>query len=365
MKRVLLGILTLLAVVSCGSKEVKLHISSRYVRAGEEPVLVCSSIADAESKIVDYFFKDEDSDYDEFDYDLFEEAVRAFPEEAMNYDFDRIKEWTSVEIFDTDDGNVRVYSWTYPPEGTMGTYGNILQYKWRGKVKFGTFTHDRDEFELDTRGLYTLDNGKYIRFEYLREWSTQAYASAKAYRLTRRGLQAIPLFETEDGLSEMIDLEYCIPDWYFRAGRGEGYGWLFFFDDSKKTLYYPSSEEYNFLSDRYVPYVWDGKTMHPKREVGNPFLYPSLQEYESLALLGRTSRNLIRIDYMADGTYRYAAWPSLSEMYDRPELVINGGFLNKAGKWIFKNQGVVYNVSESDLRVIKGGKEIAHWEFED
>ncbi|MDO4827629.1 MAG: hypothetical protein Q4B16_08820 [Bacteroidia bacterium] len=161
----------------------------------------------------------------------------------------------------------------------------------------------------------------------------------------------------------MIDLEYNIPDWYFRAGKGEGYDWLFFFDDSMKTLYYPSSVEDNLLSDRYVPYVWDGETMHPGREVGNPFLHPSLQDYECLAQLGRTSRNLIRVDKMADDTYRYAAWPSGSEMNDSPELVVSGGTRDAAGKCVFRNQDVVYRVSESGLSVIKAGKRIAHWEF--
>lgn len=362
MKRVLISILSVLAVISCGSKKVKLPISLPYARAGEEPVLVCRSIAEAESKIVDYYFKD--NDFDEFDYYIFDEAVNAFPEEAMSYDFNQIKELTSIEIFDTDDGNVRVYSWVYPPHGTMGSYGSILQYKWHGKVKFGTFIHDLDEFEHSTNGLYTLEDGKYIRYEYFREWSSQAYALAKAYQLTEDGLQAIPLFETKDGLSEMIDLEYNIPDWYFRAGKGEGYKWLFFYDNSKKTLYYPSSPEYNVLSDRYVPYVWDGETMHPDQEVGNPFLHSSLQDYEYLAQLGWTSRNLIRVDKMADDTYRYAAWPISSEMNDSPELVVFGGTRDESGKWVFKNQDVVYKVSESDLSVIKAGKEIAHWKFE-
>lgn len=362
MKRVLLGILVLLAVVSCSTKKVKLHISSAFAQAGEEPVLVCSSIAEAESKIIDYFFKD--NDFDEFDYYLFEDAVNAFPEEAMKYDFKKIKELTGIEIFDTDDGNIRVYSWTYPPHGTMGSYGNILQYKWRGKVKFGTFIHEQDELEHSTNGLYTLEEGKYIRYEYFREWSSQAYALAKAYQLTEDGLQAVPLFETEDGLSEKIDLEYNIPDWYFRAGKGEGYNWLFFFDYSKKTLYYPSSPEYNVLSDRYVPYVWDGKTMHPEPEVGNPFLHHSLQDYESLAQLGWTSRNLIRVDKMTDGTYRYAVWPTEETMSDRPDLVVNGGFrTDDSGEWVFKNHGIIYCISESKVRVLNNGKEIAKWDY--
>lgn len=363
MKRLLLGISVIVTIASCCGKEVKLHISSLYTLSGKDSVLTCTSIAEAESKIVDYFFMD--NDFDEFDYFIFEEAINSFPEESMSYGFDRIKELTSIEIFDTDDGNVRVYSWVYPPQGTMGSYGNIIQYKWHGKVKFGSFIHDRDEFEHSTNGLYTLEDGKYIRYEYFREWSSQAYALAKAYKLTKAGLQAIPIFETEEGLSEMIDLEYNIPDWYFRAGKGEGYKWLFFFDDSEKTLYYPSSPEYNVLTDRYVPYEWDGEIMHPNQEVGNPFLLSSLQDYESLEQLAWTSRHMIRIDKIDDGTYRYAAWPASADMKDMPELIVYGGTQDDKGEWVFKNQDVVYIVTESDISVIKNGKIIAQWDFVD
>ena len=221
-------------------------------------------------EIIGYFFRE--GDEIAFDYDLFGDAVRAFPEESMEYGFDRIRELADIDIFDSDDGNVRVYSWDYPQLGTMGSYGNLVQYRWRRKVKFDSFVHDRDEFEHATLGLYTLEEGKYIRYEYLREWSSQAYALARAFGLTKHGLRELPLFESGDGPTEMIDLEYNIPDWYFRAGRGEGYKWLFFYDDAEKTLYTPSIPEDNTLSDRYVPYRWNGETMHPLPENGNPFL---------------------------------------------------------------------------------------------
>lgn len=79
--------------------------------------------------------------------------------------------------------------------------------------------------------------------------------------------------------------------WHFRAGSGDGYDWLYHYDKATKTLYHPSSPEYNHLSDRYIPYVWSGKTLKPMPEVGNPFLHQSLKEYTSLVSLFRTNRN--------------------------------------------------------------------------
>ena len=371
MRRTIIIVLSIITVLSCKNRNVKLNISNVYVRAAAEeeaPVLDCKSIADAESKMIDYCFRDvngEEFDYDErFDYELFEQAIHAFPEEAMVYGFDKLKEFVDIDIYDSKDGNVRIYSWQYPAMATMGSYGSILQYRWRGKVKFGSFINEKDEFEYSTRGFYTLEDGKYIRYAYLREWSTQAYAVAEAYKLTKNGLEEIPLFETEEGLSAIIDTEYNIPDWYFRAGRGEGYNWLFYYDNDKKNLYFPSTPEYNYLSDRYVPYNWNGETMCPLSEVGNPFLYPDLQEYESLELMARTSRNIIRIDKLNNESYRYAAWPSKGDMNDTPELVLNNGqYDEKEHVWVFNNNDIEYRATESNLSVSKNGKVIAKWDI--
>ena len=361
MKKLLIVLFSMIAVLACGSKEVKLPISMAYARAGEDPFLVCHSIADAESKMIDYFFRDEEDE--DFDYFLFEDAIHAYPEEAMDYGFERLKELTSIEVFDSDDGNVRIYSWTNPSMATMGDYGCILQYRWKGKVKFGTFIHNRDEYELATRGFYTLEDGLYIRYAYLREWSTQAYAIAETYKLSKDGLEEVFLFETEDGLSEEIDMEYNIPDWYFRAGRGEGFKWIFHYDESNQILYFPSTPEYNIISDRYIPYKWNGKTMLPLSEVGNPFLHPSLRGYEILELLAKTERNIIRVDKIADGNYRYTAWPVAKSMYDSPDIILkNGEYYGEQHQWIFRNQDIEYRISESEVSVLKDKKVLAKWD---
>ena len=363
MKRVVPCILALLALLSCGNGSVQLPIGYAYVRAGEDPYIECASIAEAETKMLDYCLREAG---DAFDYALFEKAVRAFPEQAMDYGFDQLKERAGIDIFDAADGQVRVYAWNDAGEGgTMGAYGSILQYRWKGTVRFGTFDGEEG---LRTCAFYTLGGGKYLRYAYLREWGSRAYAAAEAYGLTPNGLEPEGLF-AEEGCECALEVEYNIPDWYFRAGKGEGYKWLFYFDEAQKTLYFPSSrdiEEDTVLSDRYIPYRWDGEALQPLPECGNPFLHPSLQEYVSLARLDRTGRNLIRIDEMEDGTYRYAAWPAEGTMAESPEIVVPGGVYQDDGDvWVFANQGVEYRVTGADLSVWRNGKRQARWEFAD
>ena len=93
-------------------------------------------------------------------------------------------------------------------------------------------------------------------------------------------------------------------------------------------------------------------------------LHSSLLEYESLVLLSSTSRNLIRIDKMQDGTFRYAAWPSGQTMKDAPAIVVKEGeYDERDAKWVFKNNGYEYHVTRSNVSVIQNGEVIKQWGF--
>ena len=370
MKRIavfLLGISASLGFIGCGGEGVKLPIGSAYVRAGEGSFLECTSIADAESKMIDYFFRDgEEPDILNFDYEVFREAVHAFPEEAMVYGFDKLRELAYIHIVDSEDGAVRAYSWDDLTGGTLISFDGFYQYRWKGKVLFDDFDKGEDVLGMSTRELHSLGDGHYLRHAYLREWSSMAYEACEAYRLTRKGLVVEALFD--DGINdpkEYLGTEYNIPDWYFRTEKGEGYPWLFYFNAEEKVLFYPSSEDYAVLTDRYVPYKWDGKKMVSTPEVGNPFLHSSLLEYESLELLSRTSRDRVRIDKMNDGSYRYAAWTVSRPMSEQPDLVLlNGSFRENGRIWVFRNREYEYQVTESTLTVLKTGNPFARWDFE-
>lgn len=270
-----------------------------------------------------------------------------------------------ITVLESDDGNIRISGWEEPHSGTMGVYSSRIEYKWKGKTLTQGVIPNGAEESLMPMKLYTLGGGKYILYQYFREWSSQAYIEATALELTAEGLVPVKLFETEEGLADNINVEYNIPDWYFRAGSGEGYEWLYHFDKATKTLYHPSSPEYNHLSDRYIPYVWNGKTFSPGKEVANPFLHPSLSEYQSLVSLFRTERNLVRIDAMPDSTFRYEAWPKDATMLDKPELVIKGGTFNEdSSEWVFLNENFEYHSSGDELYILKSGAEIARWKKE-
>lgn len=69
---------------------------------------------------------------------------------------------------------------------------------------------------------------------------------------------------------------------------------------------------------------------------------------------------------MKNGVYRYAAWASDKKMDSEPELVItNGTWDEKVKQFIFKNKEYEYRVTEYNLQVLKEGKQIAKYDFDD
>ena len=75
---------------------------------------------------------------------------------------------------------------------------------------------------------------------------------------------------------------------------------------------------------------------------------------------------MIRVDKIKDGIYRYAAWAADKKMDSEPELVITNGTRDeKTKQFIFKNKEYEYRVSEYNLYVLKDGKQIAKYDFED
>lgn len=230
-------------------------------------------------------------------------------------------EGPDITVLESDDGLVRVLGWEEPHDGTMGVYGSRIEYKWNGKSLTQEGTLSGAGEPMMPMKLYTLGDGKYILYQYFREWSSQGYIEATALELTAEGLMPVKLFEKGNGLVDNINMEYNTPDWYFRTNDGGGYDWLYYYDKASQTLYHPASPSGNFLSDRYIPYIWNGKTLSPGKEVANPFLHQSLSEYDSLVSLSHTERNLVRIDAMADGSFRYAVWAKSATMLDKPEQV--------------------------------------------
>ena len=102
-------------------------------------------------------------------------------------------------------------------------------------------------------------------------------------------------------------------------------------------------------------------------------LHESIREFKRPLYILETAKLKIRIDEVAEGKYRYAAWSRNSEMSEKPDIVINNGVYIPEGtggnhSYEFKNGEYIYNcliivLGEDDsppalLTVRKGEKEI-------
>lgn len=87
-------------------------------------------------------------------------------------------------------------------------------------------------------------------------------------------------------------------------------------------------------------------------------IHPTLRNFDEPILVMKTAQQQIRIDKLADGKYRYAAWPATAKFNTTPTLAISGGSYVPEGsggnhKYEFTNKGSVY---ECFINVIGASK---------
>lgn len=269
---------------------------------------------------------------------------------------DSLQHYALMRIIDSPDGNVRYYTWENPHAHSMSDFNTITQYRWNGKIYYQKPNNREDDWcVLSPDGLYVLKGNScnyYLTAAYFRESPNIGYKHFEISKLTKNGLQAVDFWDAS--------YEYFISDWYFMT-NGEGFQWLDYFDETSATLYVADVDGFN-LTDRYWCYKWDGYNMHlvGTETFANPYLYPTLCEYQRLELFMRTSRNIIRIDQMVDGTYRYAAWNAKQSMASNPDIVITGGSFD-GESFVFQNNGYIYHVDTHCVKVIKDGKTVGSW----
>lgn len=260
-------------------------------------------------------------------------------QDAMKYSFKECKDSLGLEIHQSADGRVRVFHWdTY----MGGTCPDIARYTLLrgndGKLHFMNQGHGYPALI----SLYTMHDAKgntlYLMHDYFRESSAMGAAWATVYRIEGDTLAEIPVFPRGES---SVGLEYTIPDWYFIANNGEGWGWLFEFDG--QNLYAPVNGEGMDLIDRYALYHWNGNSFDSVGEVGNRHLHQSLQDYKELAVYFVTSDYRVRVDLMYDGTCRYASWRRDKSTDTKPDIIIpNGRFDEKKCSYVFENDGYTY-----------------------
>lgn len=354
---ILLALITMLFSccdnVSDKTQNQTFTIGTAYLKDDQSKTITFSSMEEAEWKLIHYFFP-EGKPINElpfeplaFDYDLFEQIVRSNAS-SMNYPFDSLQHYANIDIIDSSDGNVRYYTWDYPHAHTMSDFHTIIQYRWNSNVYCQKPATSEDNwYVLSPNSLHILKGKKcnyYLTTAYFRESSNLGYMDFEIAELTKEGLRPVDFWNAS--------YEFFISDWYFRT-NGEGYDWLDYFDEKTATLYV-AEEDGLCLTDRYWCYRWDGFDMNlvGTETVANPYLYHELCEYQRIELFMRTSRNIIRVDQMSDGIYRYAAWDANQTISIKPEIIITGGSFD-GSFYVFHNKGYKYFVNKNELKITK------------
>lgn len=327
--------------------------------------------------------------YDNYIYnEEFVDFVLKEPK-TIDYPFDKLQEKEYVNIVTSEDGNLRLYYWDNCSGGTMIIWSNICQYRsngnvyaYEGSIKNVKYNipddNNREEDDYDIgcavlgiKTIYTYSGEPvYLVNTYIRESSNWGYYSIEAIKIDNDKLVSVPIFPKnmecleEDVIEQMVEkcylgYEHTIPDWYFRANNGEGWNWMFMYNDKSETLYVPYIDNCS-ITDRYEMYRYDGEYMNYIGIDGGFWLHPSLRSFMSLEIIFDTKKYRVRIDKMYDDTYRYASWSDGNTMDKLPDIILYNGYYDKTNlRYCFTQNDYKYYV-ENDNRLIvtRKGKEI-------
>ncbi len=326
-----------------------------------------SALKEAEMKLIE-ILKERYGDPNEYsECMLNDELIDFIIKEplTLDYQFDSLQSRGFANVVTSEDGNLRFYYWNDGTGGTCISWRSICQYRSNGKIytyrgdisqlKYGK--QNEEYIESAPTSIITIyDNSGspiYLVNTYIKESSQWGYESIEAIKIENDKLTPVPIFDV-DGHRDMYTrgVEYTIADWYFRANNGEGWDWLFSYDNKNKILYIPEAEPE--LSDRYSLYRYDGEKMHYIGTDGGFWLHPSIRSFKFLELVLDTKDYRIRVDKMFDNSYRYVAWENKITMNDTPDIVLlNGTFDEKNSNYHFKNKGYEYIVNENTGIVVK------------
>ena len=345
-----------------------------------------TSIEDAERKLIQYHeerrsdeIRDNNHCTDCFPYDMFKSLVKS-DERTLTYDFNL----SEIDEILSADGNVKLYKWIYGVYATTGADSDgILTYMSKGRYLYCESEEgDEGYYDLvvptDTYKIetVTLDEGYPVYLFFAGHRTASSYDEwVSAYILSGSSLVPYHLFVFDGEITTTVQ-RY--------TGSGGCYDGSI---DYKNGLLMVSREGHCPL-DTCPPFASGFQDIYKFN--GRRFLY-SETKYDEEVPLNIKLRNFkynivcleflpwkIRIDYMPDGTYRYASWKN-REMSEVPDITINNGeyrftkvekgwggklveftFTNKEYEYIVSYEIVEYNrfndLTPISLVVKKNGK---------
>lgn len=270
---------------------------------------------------------------------------------TLSMDLTSEADWLDIRIAESPDKRLRVYSWI-SGGGTSPEWTCYTQYRdSQGKVKtyegvpipeeenYGTITQI---LQADNLGDKTL----YLVLSYGKASSVDGYEALVPVFLDADTFALGPKFCYEGGaMFNTAEINYNIPDWYFRANNGEGWDWQFDYIPEDKEVWVAWVDDYSRITDRYEVFKYDGKNFITKGIRGPRRLHPSVREFEFLEAVYDTEQHIVRVDQMSDASFRLTLWtnPSVASTSSIPDLIIpkgkydedEGCYVFRMGRWLF------------------------------
>lgn len=229
---------------------------------------------------------------------------------------------------------------------------------------FGIQTMVCAQTELEGRliGTVTTTDGKTI---YLTERLNYGLYSIAAYTKSDGNYVEEKAFKVRKNYQSVINsVKY---DEWISSNPDGGF---FAFNKADNTLYVPLINEDMIGSDRYIVYQFDGQHFVRKGTDAGYWLHSSLHSFDYLFAIGRTKDYLVRLDYMEDGSIRYASWSTKKSMKDKPSIILYTDdyygedgivFYNGDYKYVFDNNKQELRVYEGEKLLKRQDMEILYW----
>ena len=270
-----------------------------------------------------------------------------------------------ITLLTSPDGKLKLYSWHDGDFGSTMSYHTIYQTKNKGKFH-AVFMED---YYREPRKLYqqeSSDGPVYLVEYFFREGGWSYDIGLDAFRTDKTGLlqpadifECIPeLHDTAAGYSTNLSA-YCPPEppSYWQEGA-----WLdnFFFDLTGMDFYMPhfikcgEPPKWGIMSDFYHRFTWDGNKFRYKQLEFNPVLAKFLPEPGWLMDEFETGDSIVRVDSVANGSYRLILWNKDKMFSAAPKLIISKGQYNaKTYEYRFKkgDYEYIFNASSHNLQI--------------
>ncbi len=271
-----------------------------------------------------------------------------------------------ITLLTSPDGKLKVYSWEDGDFGSTISFHTIYQTKYIGKFH-GVFMED---YYREPKKVYQVEspNGPVYLLEYFFRESGWSYdIGADAFTMDKTGhLQPANVFECIPELHDAaahysanlsVECAPVPPSLYYEGAWSDN----FFFELTGKDIYMPQfaylrgSGGGESMTDFYHRFAWDGEKFRYKKQEYNPVLAKQLPEAGWLMEEFEWDDSLVRIDSVANGSYRLILWKKDDMFSSAPELIITQGRYDVANReYLFRNGNYeyVFNTVSQGLQIL-------------